>query len=185
MFISKLSSGVDFNKFAMESKTIINKVGWGPTNQIGLKCRPDAINKWFDSAGSLYDSHKMNKIANEWDFSEWNLPPDSYIRQQIELLESNEGFKCGRVRIMKLLPHAGLSVHRDSEVRYHLVLKTNKHSYIAENIIEDSDSTLQSVAKCYHLPPDSIWYKVDTRKFHWVYNGGEEERIHLVVCGEA
>jgi hypothetical protein len=185
MFIEKLPRTVNLNRLLDEIKNIVDSTGWGHTNQIGLKSRPDSINKWFDSSGSLYDKDKMVKISNEWDFSEWNLGVTSYIRQQIELLELNEGFKSGRVRIMRLLPHTGLSVHRDSEVRYHLVLKTNKNSYIAENINAVSDSDLPSVANCYHIPLDSNWYKVDTTKFHWVYNGGDDSRIHLVVCGQS
>jgi hypothetical protein len=37
-------------------------------------------------------------------------------------------------------------------------------------------------AKCYHIPADGYFYKVDTTKDHFVYNGGWEPRIHLVIC---
>lgn len=185
MFIKKLDYSCDIGKINSEFSDILEKSSWGSMNQIGLKCRPGSTDPWFDSSGSLYDHVSMIKKYNESDFTEWNLSEDSYIRQQIELLEKNHNFKCGRVRIMRLLPHVGLSVHRDTELRYHLVLKTNIRSYIAHNVIDrnPSRSDLPTTAVCYHLPMDSTWYKVDTREVHWVYNGGNEERIHLVVCG--
>jgi hypothetical protein len=75
---------------------------------------------------------------------------------------------------MRLMPKTGLSVHADSSVRYHFVLKTNPHAYIAH--------TFQAGALCFHIPADDTFYKVDTTKHHFVYNGGHEPRIHLVVC---
>jgi hypothetical protein len=145
------------------------------------------VNKWFDACGSLYDKIRSVKVSEEFDFTEWNLDQNSYIRQQIETLERNHNLTCGRVRIMRLLPHVGLSVHRDDEVRYHLVLKTNPKAYIAHNVVDNNPerSVLPTTSVCYHIPMDGYWYMVDTRQIHWVYNGGEEERIHLVVCGEA
>jgi hypothetical protein len=32
-----------------------------------------------------------------------------------------------------------------------------------------------------HLPKDGYFYCVDTTQEHFVYNGGKEERIHLVI----
>ncbi len=37
-------------------------------------------------------------------------------------------------------------------------------------------------AKCYNIPADGSFYRVDTTKEHFVYNGGWEPRIHLVIC---
>ena len=167
-----------------EFDSIISSVGWGKLNQIGLKARPNAENKWVDAAGSLYDRQLGISTASETDFSEWNLDSNSYIRQQIEMIERSHNFKSGRVRFMRLPPRNGLSVHRDDEVRFHLVLSTNIKSYIAHSVVIDNPtlSVLPTTAVCYHLPMDSNWYEVDTREIHWVYNGGDTERIHLVVC---
>jgi hypothetical protein len=186
MFIKRLEETSDLAKVTQELNSILATVGWGQLNQIGLKHRPGAEDPWFDAAGSLYDKEKKNRLSLETDYSEWSVGPDSYIRQQIEMLENNHNFKCGRVRIMRLLPRSGLSVHRDEEIRYHLVLKTNHKSYIAHHVVDNNPdrSVLPSTAVCYHLPMDSTWYEVDTREVHWVYNGGDVERIHLVVCGD-
>ena len=185
MFIKRLEESADLSIIESEFQSILEQSGWGPTNQIGLKSKENASDRWFDSAGSLYNRQTNTKIASESDFSVWNLDRTSYIRQQIEILESKYNFKSGRVRIMRLLPHCGLSVHRDDEVRYHLVIKTNHRSYIAHNVVDNNPdrSVLPTTAACYHIPRDSTWYEVDTREVHWVYNGGSEERIHLVVCG--
>lgn len=185
MFIEQLRVTSDLAKVNEESDSIIANVGWKNLNQIGLKHRPCAANIWTDAAGSLYNRQTNIQLAKEIDFSEWSVDTNSYIRQQIESIEEEYNFKCGRVRIMRLLPHQGLSVHKDLEVRFHLVLKTNPKSYIAHRVIENNSerSQLPTAAICYHLPMDGKWYQIDTREVHWVYNGGESERIHLVVCG--
>jgi hypothetical protein len=75
------------------------------------------------------------------------------------------------------MPKSGLSVHPDFEHRYHLSIVTNKYSYFGEHVGETDVS-----AKCYHIPSDGYFYKVDTTREHFVYNGGWEPRIHLVLC---
>ena len=77
---------------------------------------------------------------------------------------------------MRLLPKTGLSVHSDTSERYHLVIKTNKDAFIAQTM-----NNIGIAAVCYHIPADTTFYKVDTTKKHFVYNGGNEERIHLVI----
>jgi hypothetical protein len=78
---------------------------------------------------------------------------------------------------MRLMPKTGLSVHADFECRYHYVLETNKYAYFGEAV---NDNELS--AKCYNIPADGSFYRVDTTKEHFVYNGGWEPRIHLVIC---
>lgn len=182
--INRLDLKCDITKIVDECQSIITEHGWGYKNQIGLNARIDALNQWHDSTGSLYDKIDKKFIANETDFSEWNLDENNYIRKQIELLQSVEGFKMGRIRIMRLHPHTGLSVHMDREVRFHMVLKTNRSAYFAFNNGVLVPDNVSKMGEFYHIPKDGSWYKVDTKKMHWVYNGGEEERIHLVVCGE-
>lgn len=185
MFIKRLELTSDVDQICSElDKILVHINGW-KKNQIGLKSRVNAVARWADSVGSLYDGITGKPVAKESDFTEWNLDSDSYIRNQIEILENLHNFKSGRARLMRLSPHCGLSVHRDNEVRYHLVLKTNPFSYVAHNLDEPiTDCDLKGSSICYHIPRDGVWYLVDTRNTHWVYNGGNEERIHLVICGE-
>lgn len=181
-FITKLALTSEHSKILEEYKKIQHSVGWGDNNQIGLRHRINSENIWFDGIGSLYDRSDNTFTAAETDFTEWNINHDNYIRQQIELLSSMENFQIGRCRIMRLLPKTGLSVHRDTEVRYHYVIETNLKSFISMNtsVFRNAEFVCGNF---YHLPADGNWYKVDTRKVHWVYNGGNTERIHLVVCG--
>ena len=87
-----------------------------------------------------------------------------------------QNIKIGRARFMRLLPKTGLTVHADNSERYHLVINTNKDAFIAQTMNNGGIA-----AVCYHIPADGYFYKVDTTKRHFVYNGGQVDRIHLVV----
>jgi hypothetical protein len=185
MFIKKLKTSSDLDRIHSDFNKIVDLAGWGDRNQIGLNRRCGSENIWFDAAGSLYDSEISDYISDEHDYIDWNIDSSWYVRQQIERLESEYNFRCGRVRFMLLKPKTGLTVHSDRESRYHLVLKTNPFCYVAHTSrsVDLKRSQLPSAANCYHLPADGSWYCVDTREQHWVYNGGHTDRIHLVVCG--
>jgi hypothetical protein len=186
MFIRRLELMSDSEAVLQNLNNILEQTVWLPQNQIGLNHRPDATDPWKDGVGSLYDRVNNKFISNESDYSVWNKSlAVSYVKSQIELLSQSENFSPGRIRFMRLLPKTGLSVHKDAEVRYHLVLKTNSKAYVCRKTIDtDIDiSCLPESATCYHMPQDNHWYCVDTRQVHWVYNGGDTERIHLVVCG--
>jgi hypothetical protein len=184
MTIKKLDLQSNLDLCQHISSNIEASVGWGHTNQIGLRCKPNSADPWFDSAGSLYDHKTKSHQSSEYDFTVWNLDSDSYLRQQIEKLQELEKFSIGRVRIMNLLPQRGLSVHRDKEVRYHLVLKTNPLAYFAfSDRMKALPTDVTEMGRFYHIPKDGFWYFVDTTKLHWVYNGGKENRIHIVVSG--
>jgi hypothetical protein len=179
LFVEKINIESDLVQIQNDLNEIFTQTYW-INNQIGLKHRIGANNKFEDSIGSLYSYEEKKFLAKESDFSEWAIG-DNYLKQQIIKLSVEEKFKIGRVRFMRLMPHTGLSVHKDKEIRYHLVLKTNNNSYICQHI-NASQNSLNPIAVCYHIPKDGNWYKVDTKRNHWVYNGGNEERIHLVVC---
>ena len=79
-------------------------------------------------------------------------------------------FKLGRVRILLKEPRSTLSWHRDPEPRLHIPIITNPGCIMV----------IEEVAK--HLPADgSVWLTNNT-KYHNFFNGGEEDRIHLVAC---
>lgn len=184
MFIKKLGFGSDLEKMRGELSHILAITDWGMKNQIGLNYREGADDTWHDAAGSLYNRDTGDFVSDEYSFNKWNKLPE-YLAQQLKNLAQLENIKVGRVRFMRLQPKTGLSVHKDREFRYHFVIKTNPHAYIAHEMskkIDLSDVPLTGIT--YHIPCDSSWYKVDTTQVHYVYNGGNEERIHLVVCGE-
>jgi hypothetical protein len=183
-FLERISLNSSRDMVLAEMNEILTTTNWGSNNQIGLNRRPEAFEPWHDACGSLFNKLTQTYFAEESDFSVWNLEENSYIKQQIDLLAAHEGVAIGRCRFMLLNPKTGLSVHEDREVRYHLVLQTNSKSYIALNEIDHNvkKSMMPSRATCYHIPADDYWYRVDTRRSHWVYNGGGTDRIHLVVC---
>jgi len=110
-------------------------------------------------------------------FTEWVKEVPEYTKNKILELAEVEGINIGRVRYMRLLPKTGLTVHRDFEQRYHYVFDTNPNSFFGFKTHGDVS------AECYHMPQSEFFYKVDTTLDHFVYNGGWEPRIHLVICG--
>jgi len=78
-------------------------------------------------------------------------------------------YKLGRVRRLLLEPRTSLGWHRDPEARLHVSIITNEGAPL---VVDDS---------LIRLPADGhVWF-ADTRNYHTVFNGGEENRIHLVA----
>jgi len=169
----------NYNQMIEDVYSIINTVGWGTYNQIGLNYRPNATNTWTDAVGGLFDRTTKQRIGYEKDFTVYNKIP-SYLLKQFNLLKQQENCNFGRIRLMRLTPRSGLSVHQDYETRYHFVVDTNPKSFFCFNTGDTTNLNVQ--AHCYHIPKDGQWYHIDTKQTHWVYNGGDTDRIHLVIC---
>ena len=92
----------------------------------------------------------------------------TYFKEVYDILSSK--FKLGRVRILLKEPRTTLSWHRDPEPRLHIPIITNPGCL----------QVIENIAK--HLPADgSVWITNNT-KYHNAFNGGEEDRVHLVAC---
>jgi hypothetical protein len=185
-FITKTNFIADYQLMHKDMIDFINNAGGWPeaqtingkyysANQIGLKCRKNCEYPLIDSSGSLYDKEKGIFTGHERDFTEWVDNTPEYTKQRIQDLELYHNIKFGRIRYMRLMTKTGLSVHFDTEMRYHYVLETNINSFFGEK------TEGELAARCYHLPTDSHFYIVDTTRNHFVYNGGWEPRIHLVL----
>ena len=74
----------------------------------------------------------------------------------------------GRVRLIKSKPRTSLSWHRDPEPRLHVPIVSNIG---AKMIIED---------EVKYLSVGRAWY-TNTIYYHSQFNGGEEDRVHLVT----
>jgi len=70
--------------------------------------------------------------------------------------------------LIKSVPRVCLSWHRDPEPRLHVPIVTNIG---AKMVIED---------EVKHLPVGRAWY-TNTIFYHSQFNGGEEDRVHLVT----
>ena len=93
---------------------------------------------------------------------------DTYFNEVYNVLKKK--FKLGRVRILLKEPRSTLSWHRDPEPRLHIPIITNKGCRM---VIED-------VSK--HMPADGTVTITNNTKYHNFFNGGEQNRIHLVAC---
>ena len=174
--IEKLDFKTDLPLLLKDVETVINMARWDDENQIGLTHRPGAKSLWKDAVGSLYEG--FDKKADESEFTEINYFLPTLLKQTLIDFAESQNIKLGRVRVMRLLSKRGLTVHRDTSVRYHFVLKTNIDSFFGFRDLRQIDGV---AAKCYHIPADGYFYKVDTTKIHFVYNGGKTDRIHIVI----
>jgi len=93
---------------------------------------------------------------------------NTYFKEVFDVVSSR--YKLGRVRILLKEPRSTLSWHRDPEPRLHIPIITNPGCLMV----------IDNVAK--HMPADgSVWITNNT-KYHNAFNGGEENRVHLVAC---
>jgi len=106
---------------------------------------------------------------NEESYSEFVKEyENTYFKEVYDILSSQ--YKLGRVRILLKQPRSTLSWHRDPEPRLHIPIITNPGCIMV----------IDKVAQ--HMPADgSVWITNNT-KYHNAFNGGEEDRIHLVAC---
>ena len=112
------------------------------------------------SRDSQIDEIRYTELVSEF--------KNTYFKEIYEVISSK--FKIGRVRILLKEPRSTLSWHRDPEPRLHIPIITNP----------GCSMVIENVAK--HLPADgSVWLTNNT-KYHNFFNGGEQDRIHLVAC---
>ena len=92
----------------------------------------------------------------------------TYFKEVFDVLSKK--FKIGRVRVLLKQPRSTLSWHRDPEPRLHIPIITNL----------GCSMVIENVAK--HLPADGKVTITNNTKYHNFFNGGEQDRIHLVAC---
>ena len=112
---------------------------------------------------------KRDKPIEESKYTE--LVPEfhnTYFEEVYNILKRN--FKLGRVRILLKEPRSTLSWHRDPEPRLHIPIITNSGCRM---VIEDF---------AHHMPADGTVTITNNTKYHNFFNGGEQDRIHLVAC---
>ena len=93
---------------------------------------------------------------------------NTYFKEVFDTLSSK--YKLGRVRILLKEPRSTLSWHRDPEPRLHIPIITNPGCLMV----------IDNIAK--HMPADGGVWVTNNTKYHNAFNGGEENRIHLVAC---
>tara|TARA_B100000686_G_scaffold343769_1_gene425167 strand:+ start:687 stop:1277 length:591 start_codon:yes stop_codon:yes gene_type:complete len=110
-----------------------------------------------------------DKIIDETAYTEFVKDfENTYFKEVYDKLSKK--FKLGRVRILLKEPRSTLSWHRDPEPRLHIPIITNPGCIMV----------IENVAQ--HLPANGSVYITNNLKYHNAFNGGEENRVHLVAC---
>lgn len=90
-----------------------------------------------------------------------------------------KGEVLGRILIVKLkpngmvLPHVDEGIYADYYERFHLSLQSDKSNYFYVGVPESHGEFL-----CMR-PGQTYWF--NHKKTHWVYNGSETDRLHLII----
>ena len=178
MNFEKLDIKFDIQKLQLATNELFSKMSWqqhvvkgvcmtqipgDPSSAEGDRLRGVFYTK-PDSTG------KEVKRENDVDESQYLEFVEEFKGTYFEEVynELSKKHKLGRVRLLLLEPRNSLSWHRDPEPRLHIPIFTNPGAHLC---IDD---------RLKHLPADGrVWF-TDTRNYHTVFNGGEENRIHLV-----
>ena len=123
---------------------------------------------YWTKPDSTYEEVQREEVIDEVQYSEFvKLFEDTYFKEMYDALTKK--YKLGRVRLLWKLPRTTLSWHRDPEPRLHIPIVTNFGARMCiDNLI-------------HHMPADGGVWITDNTKYHNAFNGGEEDRVHLVA----
>ena len=119
-----------------------------------------------DSSGNEVQRDKMIDESKYTEFV--NDFKDTYFKEVYDALSKK--YKLGRVRLLLKEPRSTLSWHRDPEPRLHIPIYTNPGAIM---VIDKA---------AHHMPADGSVWVTNNLKYHNAFNGGEENRVHLVAC---
>ena len=143
----------------------LTQIPGDPSSIKGSKARgvfwtkPDATGKEVTRDVSV-EEEKYSEFIEDY--------KNTYFKEVYDILSKK--YKLGRVRILLKEPRSTLSWHRDPEPRLHIPIITNPGCIMV----------IDNVAK--HMPADGSAWITNNTKYHNFFNGGEENRIHLVAC---
>ena len=123
---------------------------------------------YWTKPDSTYEEVQREEVIDELQYSEFvKLFEDTYFKEMYDALTKK--YKLGRVRLLWKLPRTTLSWHRDPEPRLHIPIVSN---FGARMCID---------TEVHHMPADGSVWITDNTKYHNAFNGGEEDRVHLVA----
>ena len=143
----------------------LNQIPNDPDSVKGHKARgvywtkPDSSGKEF-SRDVTIDEGEYSEFINDY--------KNTYFEEVYAELKKR--YKLGRVRLLLKEPRSTLSWHRDPEPRLHIPIYTNPGCLMV----------IDKVA--HHMPADGSVWVTNNIKYHNAFNGGEENRVHLVAC---
>ena len=123
---------------------------------------------YWTKPDSTYKEVQREEVIDEAKYSEFvKLFEDTYFKEMYDSLTKK--YKLGRIRLLWKLPRTTLSWHRDPEPGLHIPIVTNFGARMCiDNVI-------------HHMPADGGVWITDNTKYHNAFNGGEEDRVHLVA----
>ncbi len=142
----------------------LTQIPGDPSSIKGSKARgvfwtkPDATGKEVTRDVSV-EEEKYSEFIEDY--------KNTYFKEVYDILSKK--YKLGRVRILLKQPRSTLSWHRDPEPRLHIPIITNPGCIMV----------IDNVAK--HMPADGSAWITNNTKYHNFFNGGEENRVHLVA----
>ncbi len=143
----------------------LNQIPGDPDSIKGNKTRgvywtkPDSTGKEVSRDVGI-DESKYTEFVKDY--------KNTYFEEVYNTLK--EKYKLGRVRLLLKEPRSTLSWHRDPEPRLHIPIYTNPGSIMVIDKI------------AHHMPADGSVWITNNLKYHNAFNGGEENRVHLVAC---
>ena len=121
--------------------------------------RPDSSGKETKRDVAI-DENKYTEFVEDF--------KNTYFKEVYD--ELSKHYKLGRVRLLLKEPRSTLSWHRDPEPRLHIPIYTNPGCLMVIDKI------------AHHMPADGSVWVTNNLKYHNAFNGGEENRVHLVAC---
>jgi hypothetical protein len=151
----------DYANLVTEIQDLVTRVGF-KNDQLICQGRSSDTEDWHLGIGSINDlEHKDEDSYNNIFPSLENTTIAKYIKRY-------NGF---RSRIMNITPRHCYTIHRDPTPRVHIPIVTNRDCWMVWPYSKEIQ----------HMPVGySYW--TDTRKHHTFLNGGQANRIHLVIC---
>jgi hypothetical protein len=117
---------------------------------------------------STYQEVQREEPIDEAKYSEFvKLFEDTYFKEVYDRL--CEKYQIGRIRLLWKLPRTTLSWHRDPEPRIHIPIVTNFGARMCVDTV------------VHHMPADGHMWITNNTRYHNAFNGGEEDRVHLVA----
>ena len=144
---------IGLNRIPGQKNSNKGKYSWGL-----YWTKPDSSGKEVVRADHI-DEDKFTEFVSEFN--------NTYFKFIYDILSTR--YALGRVRILRKRARSTLSWHKDPEPRLHIPIITNPGCRM---VIED---------KAIHMPADGSVWITNATKYHNAFNGGEEDRIHLVA----
>ena len=153
------------NKIKDFAAICLNQIPGKPESTKGNKVRgvywtkPDSTGKEVTRDVTI-DENKYTEFVEDF--------KNTYFKDVYD--ELSKRYKLGRVRLLLKEPRSTLSWHRDPEPRLHIPIYTNPGAIMV----------IDKYAQ--HMPADGSVWITNNLKYHNAFNGGEENRVHLVAC---